>query len=93
MPYFFKFLRFKRSTRKLLCESIQGHLLLARYFENKFFLPILLEPPLLHVVTRLGLLGPTSKIWHTDKKEKKIFLANSEGSSCKVIYEEGLPNI
>ena len=33
---------------------------------------------------------------HTDKKEKEIFLlykGNSEWSSCKVIYEEGLPNI
>jgi hypothetical protein len=32
----------------------------------------------------------------TDKKEKKIFLIykkNSEWSSCKLIYEEGLPNI
>ncbi len=31
---------------------------------------------------------------HTDKKENQIFLiGNLEWSSCKVIYEEGLPNI
>jgi hypothetical protein len=33
---------------------------------------------------------------YTDNKENKIFLikkGNSDGSSCKVIYEEGLPNI
>jgi hypothetical protein len=31
---------------------------------------------------------------HTDKKEKQILLiGNSEWSSCKVIYEEVLPNI
>jgi hypothetical protein len=31
---------------------------------------------------------------HTDKKENQIFLIeNSEWSSCKVICEEGLPNI
>jgi len=31
----------------------------------------------------------------TVKKEKRIFLIkeNSEGTGCKVIYEEGLPNI
>ncbi len=35
--------------------------------------------------------------WYTDKKEKKIFLiyvlGNSDGSCCKVIYEEGLLNM
>jgi hypothetical protein len=31
----------------------------------------------------------------TDKKEKKIFLiyGNLDGTGCKVIYEEALPNI
>jgi hypothetical protein len=36
------------------------------------------------------------KAYHTDKKEKQFFshiLGNSEWSSCKVIYEEGFPNI
>jgi hypothetical protein len=34
--------------------------------------------------------------FRTDEKENTIFLhikGNSEWSSCKVIYEEGLPNI
>ncbi len=37
-----------------------------------------------------------SQCCYTDKKENQIFLIykeNSEWSSCKVIYEEGLPNI
>jgi hypothetical protein len=41
----------------------------------------------------IALVSSHGPCGHTDKKEKKIFLIYKEISSCKVIYEERLPNI
>ncbi len=54
------------------------------------------EPEVLHYI--LDIFNNLTNLYGrcTDKKLNKIFLiyrGNSEWSSCKVIYEEGLPNI
>ena len=64
-----------------LCSPIQSLKVLQCMVSNTTQHP--LSPP--HTLQYIAL--------YTDKKENLIFLIYKEWSSCKVIYEEGLPNI